>query len=167
MNVIEFRINSSPFLSWLLSPINLTEPSACIVCVCLFVRVRRENKYIPPGQRNREAMSWGPGRQNSPRLAQSSAGPSAPRPGPHDYSPSSGADQRVVNGGTFNLWHTNLVTCPARYRQNTSESTEAHWLVSELVSILTQLWRENFYCLTDVKPVVVQSLCDVHICCCC
>ncbi|KAM7019179.1 ataxin-2 isoform 15-T15 [Tautogolabrus adspersus] len=59
----------------------------------------RENKYIPPGQRNREAMSWGPGRQNSPRLAQSSAGPSAPRPGPHDYSPSSGADQRVVNGG--------------------------------------------------------------------
>uniref|UniRef100_A0A8C4HQ52 Sm domain-containing protein n=1 Tax=Dicentrarchus labrax TaxID=13489 RepID=A0A8C4HQ52_DICLA len=60
----------------------------------------RENKYIPPGQRNREAMSWGPGRQNSPRLAQSSAGPSAPRPGPHDYSPSSGADQRVVNGGS-------------------------------------------------------------------
>nr|XP_046243775.1 ataxin-2 isoform X7 [Scatophagus argus] len=59
----------------------------------------RENKYIPPGQRNRDAMSWGPGRQNSPRLTQSSAGPSAPRPGPHDYSPSSGADQRVVNGG--------------------------------------------------------------------
>ncbi|XP_071339423.1 ataxin-2 isoform X8 [Trachinotus anak] len=59
----------------------------------------RENKYIPPGQRNREAMSWGPGRQNSPRLAQSSAGPSTPRSGPHDYSPSSGADQRVVNGG--------------------------------------------------------------------
>ncbi|XP_039660517.1 ataxin-2 isoform X4 [Perca fluviatilis] len=60
----------------------------------------RENKYIPPGQRNREAMSWGLGRQNSPRLAQSSAGPSTPRPGPHDYSPSSGADQRVVNGGS-------------------------------------------------------------------
>uniref|UniRef100_A0A3B4Z1K2 Ataxin 2 n=1 Tax=Stegastes partitus TaxID=144197 RepID=A0A3B4Z1K2_9TELE len=59
----------------------------------------RENKYIPPGQRNREAMSWGPGRQNSPRLGQNSAGPSTPRPGPHDYSPSSGADQRVVNGG--------------------------------------------------------------------
>ncbi|XP_068461063.1 ataxin-2 isoform X1 [Clinocottus analis] len=59
----------------------------------------RENKYIPPGQRNREAMSWGPGRQNSPRLAQGSAGPPTPRPGPHDYSPSSGADQRVVNGG--------------------------------------------------------------------
>uniref|UniRef100_A0A8C2ZF41 Ataxin 2 n=1 Tax=Cyclopterus lumpus TaxID=8103 RepID=A0A8C2ZF41_CYCLU len=59
----------------------------------------RENKYIPPGQRNREAMSWGPGRQNSPRLAQGSAGPQTPRPGPHDYSPSSGADQRVVNGG--------------------------------------------------------------------
>uniref|UniRef100_A0A3B4ZG35 Ataxin 2 n=1 Tax=Stegastes partitus TaxID=144197 RepID=A0A3B4ZG35_9TELE len=60
----------------------------------------RENKYIPPGQRNREAMSWGPGRQNSPRLGQNSAGPSTPRPGPHDYSPSSGADQRVVNGGS-------------------------------------------------------------------
>ncbi|XP_074526113.1 ataxin-2 isoform X1 [Halichoeres trimaculatus] len=60
----------------------------------------RENKYIPPGQRNREAMSWGPGRQNSPRLNQSSAGPSTPRQGPHDYSPSSGADQRVVNGGS-------------------------------------------------------------------
>ncbi|XP_045081547.1 ataxin-2 isoform X9 [Coregonus clupeaformis] len=59
--------------------------------------LNRENKYIPPGQRNREGMSWGAGRQNSPRLAQSSSGP--PRPGLHDYSPSSGADQRVVNGG--------------------------------------------------------------------
>ncbi|KAM4616629.1 ataxin-2 isoform 7-T7 [Polymixia lowei] len=59
----------------------------------------RENKYIPPGQRNREAMSWGAGRQNSPRLVQGSTGPPPPRPGPHDYSPSSGADQRVVNGG--------------------------------------------------------------------
>ncbi|KAK1893078.1 Ataxin-2 [Dissostichus eleginoides] len=59
----------------------------------------RENKYIPPGQRSRETMSWGPGRQNPSRLAQSSAGPSAPRAGPHDYSPSAGADQRVVNGG--------------------------------------------------------------------
>ncbi|XP_038164033.1 ataxin-2 isoform X6 [Cyprinodon tularosa] len=57
----------------------------------------RENKYIPPGQRNREAMSWGAGRQNSTRLGQSSAGASASRPGPHDYSPNS--DQRVVNGG--------------------------------------------------------------------
>ncbi|KAI4820514.1 hypothetical protein KUCAC02_028491 [Chaenocephalus aceratus] len=59
----------------------------------------RENKYIPPGQRSRETMSWGPGRQNPSRLAQSSAGPSAPRAGPHDYSPSAGPDQRVVNGG--------------------------------------------------------------------
>uniref|UniRef100_A0A8C7JCG6 Ataxin 2 n=1 Tax=Oncorhynchus kisutch TaxID=8019 RepID=A0A8C7JCG6_ONCKI len=59
--------------------------------------LNRENKYIPPGQRNREGMSWGVGRQNSPKLIQSSSGP--PRPGPHDYSPSSGADQRVVNGG--------------------------------------------------------------------
>ncbi|KAM4745846.1 ataxin-2 isoform 2-T2 [Anableps anableps] len=59
----------------------------------------RENKYIPPGQRNREAMSWGAGRQNSPRLGQSSAGASNSRPGPHDYSPNTGPDQRVVNGG--------------------------------------------------------------------
>uniref|UniRef100_A0AAZ3QDM8 Sm domain-containing protein n=1 Tax=Oncorhynchus tshawytscha TaxID=74940 RepID=A0AAZ3QDM8_ONCTS len=59
--------------------------------------LNRENKYIPPGQRNREGMSWGVGRQNSPKLVQSSSGP--PRPGLHDYSPSSGADQRVVNGG--------------------------------------------------------------------
>uniref|UniRef100_A0A4W5M8A0 Ataxin 2 n=1 Tax=Hucho hucho TaxID=62062 RepID=A0A4W5M8A0_9TELE len=61
--------------------------------------LNRENKYIPPGQRNREGMSWGAGRQNSPRLVQSSSGPPPPRPGLHDYTPSSGADQRVVNGG--------------------------------------------------------------------
>ncbi|XP_061527956.1 ataxin-2 isoform X10 [Phycodurus eques] len=59
----------------------------------------RENKYIPPGQRNREAMSWGSGRQNSPRLATNSAGPSAARAGLHDYNQSPGGDQRVVNGG--------------------------------------------------------------------
>uniref|UniRef100_A0A3P9K2T1 Ataxin 2 n=1 Tax=Oryzias latipes TaxID=8090 RepID=A0A3P9K2T1_ORYLA len=59
----------------------------------------RENKYVPPGQRNREPLSWSTGRQNSPRLGQGSVGPSAPRPGPHDYSPNSGTDQRVVNGG--------------------------------------------------------------------
>ncbi|XP_061623685.1 ataxin-2 isoform X7 [Phyllopteryx taeniolatus] len=59
----------------------------------------RENKYIPPGQRNREAMSWGSGRQNSPRLTTNSAGPSAPRAGLHDYNQSPGGDQRVVNGG--------------------------------------------------------------------
>ncbi|XP_078809295.1 ataxin-2 isoform X7 [Oryzias latipes] len=60
----------------------------------------RENKYVPPGQRNREPLSWSTGRQNSPRLGQGSVGPSAPRPGPHDYSPNSGTDQRVVNGGS-------------------------------------------------------------------
>ncbi|XP_077456716.1 ataxin-2 isoform X10 [Stigmatopora argus] len=59
----------------------------------------RENKYIPPGQRNRDAMSWGPGRQNSPRLNANSTGPSAPRVGLHDYNQSPGGDQRVVNGG--------------------------------------------------------------------
>nr|XP_014344088.1 PREDICTED: ataxin-2 isoform X4 [Latimeria chalumnae] len=61
----------------------------------------RENKYIPPGQRNRDGMSWGSGRQNSPRMGQTGSGPPPSRTGSHnsDYSPSSGADQRVVNGG--------------------------------------------------------------------
>ncbi|XP_053257233.1 ataxin-2 isoform X1 [Podarcis raffonei] len=61
----------------------------------------RENKYIPPGQRNRDVLSWGTGRQNSPRMGQSSSGPPISRSGSHssDYSSNSGADQRVVNGG--------------------------------------------------------------------
>ncbi|XP_012677642.1 ataxin-2 isoform X8 [Clupea harengus] len=58
--------------------------------------LNRENKYIPPGQRN---LSWGSGRQNSPRLAQCSPGPHTPRSAPHDYSSSPNMDQRVVNGG--------------------------------------------------------------------
>ncbi|XP_072520538.1 ataxin-2 isoform X3 [Salminus brasiliensis] len=72
--------------------------------------LNRENKYIPPGQRNREAgISWGTGRQNSPRLVQCSPGPSAPRAGPHDYSTLAGVDQRVVNGGAH-PWPTR---CPS------------------------------------------------------
>ncbi|XP_066515576.1 ataxin-2-like isoform X3 [Hoplias malabaricus] len=60
--------------------------------------LNRENKYIPPGQRNREAgLPWGTGRQNSPRL-QCSPGLNTPRAGPHDYN--TGVDQRVVNGGS-------------------------------------------------------------------
>ncbi|GCB61063.1 hypothetical protein scyTo_0004041 [Scyliorhinus torazame] len=61
----------------------------------------RENKYIPPGQRNRDGMSWGNTRQHSPRIGQSASGPQPSRAGSHtpDYSPNSGADQRVVNGG--------------------------------------------------------------------
>ncbi|XP_051748628.1 ataxin-2 isoform X3 [Ctenopharyngodon idella] len=59
--------------------------------------LNRENKYIPPSQRNREpGMSWGAGRQNSPRLVQCSPGPPTPRSGSHDYN---AMDQRVVNGG--------------------------------------------------------------------
>ncbi|XP_051981087.1 ataxin-2-like isoform X7 [Xyrauchen texanus] len=59
--------------------------------------LNRENKYIPPSQRNREpGISWGAGRQNSPRLVQCSPGPPTPRSGPHDYNT---MDQRVVNGG--------------------------------------------------------------------
>ncbi|KAM4649566.1 ataxin-2 isoform 9-T9 [Amazona ochrocephala] len=60
----------------------------------------RENKYIPPGQRNRDVMSWGGGRQNSPRMGQSGSGPPISRSGSHtsEFSPNSGADQRVVNG---------------------------------------------------------------------
>ncbi|XP_048467358.1 ataxin-2 isoform X3 [Rhincodon typus] len=61
----------------------------------------RENKYIPPGQRNRDGMSWGSTRQHSPRIGQSSSGPPPSRAGSHtpDYNPNSGTDQRVVNGG--------------------------------------------------------------------
>ncbi|XP_067911048.1 ataxin-2 isoform X6 [Heterodontus francisci] len=61
----------------------------------------RENKYIPPGQRNRDGMSWGNTRQHSPRIGQSGSGPPSSRVGSHtpDYSPNSGTDQRVVNGG--------------------------------------------------------------------
>ncbi|XP_074776948.1 ataxin-2 isoform X8 [Athene noctua] len=61
----------------------------------------RENKYIPPGQRNRDVMSWGSGRQNSPRMGQSGSGPPISRSGSHtsEFSPNSGGDQRVVNGG--------------------------------------------------------------------
>ncbi|XP_062373120.1 ataxin-2 isoform X4 [Sardina pilchardus] len=58
--------------------------------------LNRENKYIPPGQRN---LSWGSGRQNSPRLAQCSPGPHTPRSAPHDYNSPPNMDQRVVNGG--------------------------------------------------------------------
>ncbi|XP_032656546.1 ataxin-2 isoform X9 [Chelonoidis abingdonii] len=61
----------------------------------------RESKYVPTGQRNRDVLSWGGGRQNSPRMGQTGSGPSISRSGSHtsDFSPNSGADQRVVNGG--------------------------------------------------------------------
>ncbi|XP_078291929.1 ataxin-2 isoform X7 [Panthera onca] len=61
----------------------------------------RENKYIPPGQRNREVLSWGSGRQNSPRMGQPGSGPMPSRSTSHtsDFNPNSGSDQRVVNGG--------------------------------------------------------------------
>ncbi|NXD27290.1 ATX2 protein, partial [Spelaeornis formosus] len=63
----------------------------------------RENKYIPPGQRNRDVLPWGSGRQNSPRMGQSGSGPPISRSGSHtsEFSPNSGADQRVVNGGKY------------------------------------------------------------------
>ncbi|NXG18265.1 ATX2 protein, partial [Grallaria varia] len=66
----------------------------------------RENKYIPPGQRNRDVLSWGSGRQNSPRMGQSGSGPPISRSGSHtsEFSPNSGADQRVVNGGKYLKW---------------------------------------------------------------
>ncbi|XP_065502178.1 ataxin-2 isoform X9 [Caloenas nicobarica] len=61
----------------------------------------RENKYIPPGQRNRDVLSWGTGRPNSTRMGQSGSGPPISRSGSHtsEFSSNSGADQRVVNGG--------------------------------------------------------------------
>ncbi|ETE59880.1 hypothetical protein L345_14387, partial [Ophiophagus hannah] len=63
----------------------------------------RENKYIPPSQRNRDVLPWGAGRQNSPRAGPSGSGPSMSRPGSHssDYSLNSGPDQRIVNGGKY------------------------------------------------------------------
>nr|XP_020033518.1 ataxin-2 isoform X4 [Castor canadensis] len=61
----------------------------------------RENKYIPPGQRNREVLSWGSGRQNSARMGQPGSGCTPSRSTCHtsDSNPNSGSDQRVVNGG--------------------------------------------------------------------
>ncbi|XP_073532432.1 ataxin-2 isoform X7 [Phyllobates terribilis] len=63
----------------------------------------RENKYIPPGQRSKDGMPWSSHsvRQNSPRMGQSGSGPIPSRTGSHssDFSPNSGSDQRVVNGG--------------------------------------------------------------------
>ncbi|XP_075770884.1 ataxin-2-like isoform X4 [Pelodiscus sinensis] len=61
----------------------------------------RENKYVPPVQRNRDVLTWGGGRQNSSRMGQSGSGLSVSRSGSHtsDFSSNSGADQRVVNGG--------------------------------------------------------------------
>ncbi|XP_070927181.1 ataxin-2 isoform X14 [Macaca nemestrina] len=61
----------------------------------------RENKYIPPGQRNREVISWGSGRQNSPRMGQPGSGSMPSRSTSHtsDFNPNSCSDQRVVNGG--------------------------------------------------------------------
>uniref|UniRef100_A0A6I8Q8P9 Ataxin 2 n=1 Tax=Xenopus tropicalis TaxID=8364 RepID=A0A6I8Q8P9_XENTR len=62
-----------------------------------------ENKYIPPVQRNKDAMLWTThsGRQTSARIGQSGSGPIPSRTGSHssDYSPNAGADQRVINGG--------------------------------------------------------------------
>ncbi|XP_068101683.1 ataxin-2 isoform X2 [Hyperolius riggenbachi] len=63
----------------------------------------RENKYVPPGQRSKDGMSWSSHsvRQNSPRMGQSGSGPMPSRTGSHssEFSPNSGTDQRIVNGG--------------------------------------------------------------------
>ncbi|XP_043924557.1 ataxin-2 [Protopterus annectens] len=61
----------------------------------------RDNKYIPPSQRNRDGVSWASSKQNSPRLGHSSSSLPSSRSGSHssDFSPNSGTDQRVVNGG--------------------------------------------------------------------
>ncbi|XP_044131722.1 ataxin-2 isoform X5 [Bufo gargarizans] len=69
--------------------------------------VARENKYVPPGQRNKDGMSWNSHgvRQNSPRMGQSGSGPIPSRTGSHssDFSPNSGPDQRIVNGGPLRM----------------------------------------------------------------
>ncbi|KAG8456127.1 hypothetical protein GDO86_002068 [Hymenochirus boettgeri] len=65
--------------------------------------LNRENKYIPPVQRSKDAMSWTShsGRQNSARIGQSENQDLSLQTGSHssDFSASSGAEQRVVNGG--------------------------------------------------------------------
>ncbi|XP_062873870.1 ataxin-2 isoform X3 [Trichomycterus rosablanca] len=77
--------------------------------------LNRENKYIPPGQRNRETgMSWGSGRQNSSRVVQCSPGPPTVRAAPHDYNSISGVEQRIVNGG------------PPRMSPKTQRAPRAH-----------------------------------------
>ncbi|XP_063310308.1 ataxin-2 isoform X3 [Pelobates fuscus] len=64
--------------------------------------VTNREKYIPPSQRNKDGLSWSShsGRQSSPRMSQSGAIQTS-RTNSHssDFSPSSGPDQRVVNGG--------------------------------------------------------------------
>ncbi|XP_056601235.1 ataxin-2 isoform X3 [Triplophysa dalaica] len=78
--------------------------------------LNRENKYIPPVQRNKEpGMSWGAGRHPHP------AGPPVPRSGPHDYN----TDQRVVNGGAH-PWPTRCPSPssrpPSRYQSGPTNS---------------------------------------------
>ncbi|NWH38632.1 ATX2 protein, partial [Chloropsis hardwickii] len=92
----------------------------------------RENKYIPPGQRNRDVMSWGSGRQNSPRMGQSGSGPPISRSGSHtsEFSPNSGADQRVVNGGKYLksewMYLTTLQTMTSLWPPRMSPKAQRH-----------------------------------------
>ncbi|KAF4011734.1 hypothetical protein G4228_003052 [Cervus hanglu yarkandensis] len=82
----------------------------------------RENKYIPPGQRNREVISWGSGRQNSPRMGQPGSGSMPPRSTSHtsDFNPNSGSDQRVVNGGKYfdQIWPPRMSPKAQRHPRN-------------------------------------------------
>ncbi|NXE93507.1 ATX2 protein, partial [Menura novaehollandiae] len=93
----------------------------------------RENKYIPPGQRNRDVLSWGSGRQNSPRMGQSGSGPPISRSGSHtsEFSPNSGADQRVVNGGKYlkselMVWGCLLSSGPPRMSPKAQRHPRGH-----------------------------------------
>ncbi|NXW39925.1 ATX2 protein, partial [Nyctiprogne leucopyga] len=92
----------------------------------------RENKYIPPGQRNRDVLSWGSGRQNSPRMGQSGSGPPISRSGSHtsEFNPNSGADQRVVNGGKYlnslAVSNTQSVTRPPRMSPKAQRHPRGH-----------------------------------------
>lgn len=107
------------------------------------VYFNRENKYIPPSQRNREpGMSWGAGRQNSPRLVQCSPGPPAPRSGPHDYN---AMDQRVVNGGI--RWFLNSLFVP--------------WVILGHVGYPKQLVMWYLYYTIKFSNVCKQTVCLV------
>ncbi|EGW07434.1 Ataxin-2, partial [Cricetulus griseus] len=78
----------------------------------------RESKYIPPGQRNREVISWGSGRQSSPRMGQPGPGSMPSRAASHtsDFNPNSGSDQRVVNGGNYAKTYHKSNDCPQRVK---------------------------------------------------
>ncbi|XP_075770893.1 ataxin-2-like isoform X12 [Pelodiscus sinensis] len=111
----------------------------------------RENKYVPPVQRNRDVLTWGGGRQNSSRMGQSGSGLSVSRSGSHtsDFSSNSGADQRVVNGGPPRM-SPKAQRHPRGHRVSTAGST--HFLHSS--SLRVAFGEVTGCCDANVLPLV-------------